>query len=139
MFMLQDTIIPEVANRSLPNLPAAGEVIAKQAIGHLDPLTGVVLLDRLVERSAYGATKFGEAWRARDNCQELCEETTDAVVYGAQETARLELGLTRLEPGSDAAIAAREHLANAVRHAALADHFAQLANAEITGQTLGQK
>lgn len=137
MFMLQENINHEVAVRPMPDLPSAGQVIARQAIGHLDPQTGLVLLDRVVSRSAYGAEKFGEAWRGRDNCQELCEETSDAVVYGAQETARVELGLTPLSPGSEPAATARELLAQAVRHAALADHFSQMAGALINGTTPG--
>lgn len=136
MFMIQDKLNPEIALRPLPDLPAPGKVIARQAIGHLDPVTGLVLLDRLIDRSSYGAEKFGEAWRNRDNCKELCEETTDAVVYGAQETARVQMGLTPLAPGSDEAALAREHLANATRHAALADHYAQQAQAVIQGRQL---
>ena len=139
MFMLEEKLTPEVATRPLPDLPTQGHVIARQAIGHLDPLTGLVLLDRLVDRSAYGAEEFGQAWRTRDNCQEMCEETTDAVVYGVQETARIHQGLTPLDPDGEQANTAREHLAIAVRYAALADHFAQLAGAEINGQQPGRK
>lgn len=137
MFMLQETINQEVAVRPMPDLPAAGQVIARQAIGHLDPQTGLVLLDRVVSRSAYGAEKFGDAWRGRDNCREFCEETSDAVVYGAQETARVELGLTALIPGSDTAATARDLLAQAVRYAALADHFSQMAAGVINGTEPG--
>ncbi len=131
MFMLQENLNKEVAVRPMPDLPAAGQVIARQAIGHLDSRTGLVLLDRVVSRSAYGAEKFGEAWRERDNCKELCEETSDAVVYGAQETARVELGLTPLAPHSEPAAIAQDYLEHAVRYAALADHFSQMAAAVI--------
>ena len=137
MFMLTEEINKEVALRDMPDLPPAGQVIARQAIGHLDPKTGLVLLDRVVSRSAYGAEKFGEAWRERDNCQELCEETSDAVVYGAQETARVALGLTGLAPGSDEAAIANDYLGHAVRYAALADHFSQMASAVINNTQPG--
>ncbi|MBN8867334.1 MAG: hypothetical protein J0H98_07255 [Solirubrobacterales bacterium] len=139
MFMLQDEMTKEVATRPLPNLPVRGHVIGRQAIGHLDPRTGLVLLDRLIDRSAYGAEKFGEIWRDRDNCAEFCEETTDAVVYGMQETARIQEGLTALAPDSEQANHALDQLGNAVRYAALADHFAQCAQAQIAGVQVGRK
>ena len=139
MFQIADKLNHEVALKPLPDLPVKGHVVGRQAIGHLDPLTGLVLLDRLVERSAYGAEKFGQAWKTRDNCAELCEETTDAIVYGMQETARLAEGLTPIDPGSETANKARELLASATRYAALADHFSQLAQAEIQGRPVGRQ
>lgn len=138
MFMLEEKISKEVALTPLPDLPIKGHVVGRQSIGHLDPRTGLVLLDRLVERSAYGARKFGEIWRDRDNCVELCEETTDAIVYGMQETARVHEGLTPVAPGSEEATHALDLLANSVRYAALSDHFAQCARAEITGTRIGR-
>lgn len=139
MFQIEDQLNSRVALTPLPDLPSSGHVVGRQAIGHLDPKTGLVLLDRLIERSAYGAEKFGEAWRNRDNCVEFCEETTDAVVYGMQETARIADGLTPVTPGSERACRARELLATATRHAALADHYAQCARSEITGAPVGQR
>ena len=123
-----DDINTEVTVTPLPDLPTQGHTLCRLAIGHLPHQTGNRLIRRLVERSAYGAKKFGESWRGRENTKELCEETTDAIVYASQETANIDLGLTPLAPGSPEAAKAKEFLMTSARYGALADHHAHTDN-----------
>ena len=126
-----EEITREVATTKLPDLPAEGHALCRIAIGHLPDPTAKALTRRLLERSAYGAEKFGASWRGRKNTRELSEETTDAIVYACQETANIERGLTPLTPGSLEASRAKEFLMTAARYAALADHHSQEAQAII--------
>jgi len=121
----------QVSATALPDLPPQGHVLCRMAIGHLPSPTARELMTRLVERSAYGAKKFGHQWRGRKNTVELCEETTDAIVYASQETANIDLGLTPVEPGSCRANVGKNHLLTAARYAALSDHYSQEAHAVI--------
>lgn len=121
----------EVSTTSLPDLPPQGHTLCRMAIGHLPDATAKRLMRRLVERSAYGGTKFGHQWRGRKNTKELCEETTDAIVYASQETANIDLGLTPVTPGSHQAFKAKEALMTSARYSALADHYSQEAHAII--------
>lgn len=118
----------EVATTELPDLPPQGHPLVRLSVGHLPSPTARALMRRMVERSAYGGRKFGEQWRGRKNTVELCEESTDAIVYACQETANIDLGLTPVTPGSCRAAKAKEKLMTAARYAALADHHTQEAH-----------
>lgn len=124
----------EVASAAFPDLPNQGWVVVKQALGHTPQPYAGVLLDRVVNRSAYGARKFGNLWLHRDNTLELVEETSDTLVYSSQETARVVMGETPLAPHSSEAYTALEHLTQAARHAALADVHGQMAGQVIYGR-----
>lgn len=128
MTHMEKTLNHEVVTTKLPDLPSQGHVVCRQSIGHLPDETAIRLLRRLLARSAYGARKFGTRWRGRKNTVELCEETTDAIVYACQETANVTLGLTPLDPGSYRASLAFGELDQAARYAALADHHCQNAH-----------
>lgn len=128
---VSEHINKEVAVTPLPDLPSQGHPLCRISIGHLPEVTAKHLIRRLVERSAYGAKKFGHQWRGRKNTVELCEETADAIVYACQETANIDLNLTPLAPGSLEASRAKDCLMTSARYAALADHHAQEAQAVI--------
>lgn len=130
-----DALDSQVASAAFPDLPPQGWVVVKQALGHVPQPYAGVLLDRVVSRSAYGARKFGNLWLHRDNTLELVEETSDSLVYGSQETARVAMGETPLNPQSPEAYAALEHLTQSARHAALADVHAQMAGEVIYSQS----
>jgi len=118
----------EIATTALPDLPPQGYPLVRLSVGQLPTATARALMRRLVERSGFGARKFGQQWRGRRNTVEMCEETTDAIVYACQETANIDLGLTPLIPGSYRALTAKDLLFTAARHTALADHRAQEAH-----------